>query len=96
MGMPVLKHNLGSKGWRLGAEDKVLHGMENPSEHLNEISPLKPGEGITCRIPPTYDKLAASLNLSSFSDICVEYYLKGTLDLGSLAAMIVSDRRLGP
>ncbi|KAF8398330.1 hypothetical protein HHK36_017257 [Tetracentron sinense] len=52
------------------------------------------GEGITYRIPPTYDKLAASLNLPSFSDIRVEeYYLKGTLDLGSLAAMMATDRR---
>ncbi|XP_010269671.1 PREDICTED: DNA helicase INO80 isoform X2 [Nelumbo nucifera] len=125
MGMPALKRNLGSKGRKLATEDKVLHGMENPSEYHNDISPLKPGsyyesdltpeygtdkfsssidsayldlgEGITYRIPPTYDKLATSLNLPSFSDIRVEeYYLKGTLDLGSLAAMIASDRRLGP
>ncbi|XP_042514394.1 chromatin-remodeling ATPase INO80-like isoform X2 [Macadamia integrifolia] len=54
------------------------------------------GEGITYRIPPTYDKLAASLNLPSFLDIQVdEYYLKSTLDLGSLAAMMASDRTFG-
>lgn len=34
------------------------------------------------------------LNLPSFSDIRVEeFYLKGTLDLGSLAAMMASDKR---
>ncbi|XP_022748348.1 DNA helicase INO80 isoform X1 [Durio zibethinus] len=55
------------------------------------------GEGITYKIPPTYDKLAASLNLPSFSDIRVEeFYLKGTLDLGSLATMMASDKRFGP
>ncbi|KAG9454766.1 hypothetical protein H6P81_007670 [Aristolochia fimbriata] len=54
------------------------------------------GEGITYRIPPTYDKLMTSLKLPSFSDVRVEeYFLKGTLDLGSLASMMASDRRLG-
>ncbi|KAJ6304183.1 hypothetical protein OIU77_017955 [Salix suchowensis] len=55
------------------------------------------GDGVTYRIPPSYDKLAASLNLPSFSDMRVEEsYLRGTLDLGSLAAMIASDKRFGP
>lgn len=55
------------------------------------------GDGITYKIPPTYDKLVASSNLPSFSDIQVEeVYLKGTLDLGSLAAMMATDKRLGP
>ncbi|XP_065855452.1 chromatin-remodeling ATPase INO80 isoform X2 [Euphorbia lathyris] len=55
------------------------------------------GEGFAYRIPPSYDKLAASLNLPSFSDIRVEeFYLKGTLDLGSLAEMMANDRRFGP
>lgn len=55
------------------------------------------GDGITYKIPPTYDKLVASLNLPSFSDIQVEeVYLKGTLDLGSLAAMMATDKRFGP
>ncbi|WCJ33422.1 Chromatin-remodeling ATPase INO80 [Euphorbia peplus] len=57
---------------------------------------LDVGEGFTYRIPPSYDKLAASLNLPSFSDIRVEeFYLKGTLDLGSLAEMMANDRRFG-
>lgn len=55
------------------------------------------GEGITYRIPPSYDKLAPSLHLPSFSDIRVEeFYLKGTLDLGSLAEMMTNDKRFGP
>lgn len=54
------------------------------------------GDGITYKIPPTYDKLATSLNLPSFSDIRVEeIYLEGTLDLGSLAAMMSTDKRFG-
>ncbi|XP_010279573.1 PREDICTED: DNA helicase INO80-like isoform X2 [Nelumbo nucifera] len=123
MGMPVLKRNLGFKGQKLGAEDRVPHGMETPSDYLNDINPRKTGsyyeltseygtdrfsssadsayldlgEGIAYRIPPTYDILAASLNLPSFSDIQVEeYYLKGTLDLGSLAVIVASDGRFGP
>ncbi|KAG7958774.1 hypothetical protein I3843_10G034500 [Carya illinoinensis] len=55
------------------------------------------GDGITYKIPPTYDKSAPSLNLPSFSDIQVdEFYLKGTLDLGSLAEMMANNKRLGP
>ncbi|KAK8609700.1 hypothetical protein V6N13_093115 [Hibiscus sabdariffa] len=54
-------------------------------------------EGITYRIPPTYYKLSLPLNLPSFFDIRVEeFYLKGTLDLGSLATMLASDKRFGP
>ncbi|KVH16672.1 DBINO domain-containing protein [Cynara cardunculus var. scolymus] len=45
------------------------------------------------RIPPTYEMLAASLNLPRLSEIRVEFYLKGTLDLGSLASMMVVDKR---
>ncbi|GAB2295564.1 Putative DNA helicase ino80 [Dionaea muscipula] len=51
------------------------------------------GEGIAYQIPLTYDKLAESLHLPKFSDIQVEeFYLMGTLDLGSLAAMMDSHR----
>ncbi|XP_007028646.2 PREDICTED: DNA helicase INO80 isoform X1 [Theobroma cacao] len=64
---------------------------------MYEPAYLDIGEGITYKIPPTYDKLAVSLNLPSFSDVRVEeFYLKGTLDLGSLAAMMDSDKRFGP
>ncbi|KAF5194649.1 Chromatin-remodeling atpase ino80 [Thalictrum thalictroides] len=57
---------------------------------------LDMGEGITYRIPPTYDKLASSLKLPSFKDIQVdEYYLKGTLDMGSMAMMMASYSRFG-
>lgn len=64
---------------------------------IYEPAYLDIGEGITYKIPPTYDKLAVSLNLPSFSDIRVEeFYLKGTLDLGSLATMMADDKRFGP
>ncbi|XP_042001321.1 chromatin-remodeling ATPase INO80-like isoform X1 [Salvia splendens] len=52
------------------------------------------GDGITYRIPLPYEKLSSSLNLPSMSDIQVEeFYLEGTLDLGSLAAMMASDNK---
>ncbi|KAL1821631.1 hypothetical protein DCAR_0418060 [Daucus carota subsp. sativus] len=54
------------------------------------------GESIAYRIPQTYEKLAASLKLPTTSEIRVdEFYLKGTLDLGSLAAMMAADKRAG-
>ncbi|KAL5546382.1 hypothetical protein UlMin_006069 [Ulmus minor] len=57
---------------------------------------LEMGDGITYKIPPSYNNLAASLNLPSFSDVKVEeFYLKGTLDLGSMAAMMATDKRFG-
>ncbi|XP_058752692.1 chromatin-remodeling ATPase INO80-like isoform X3 [Vicia villosa] len=63
---------------------------------MYEPSILEIGDGVTYKIPPVYDKLATSLNLLSFSDIHVdEFYLKGTWDLGLLAAMMASDKRLG-
>lgn len=55
------------------------------------------GDGITYKIPPTYDKVAASLNLPSFPDIQVEeFFLKSTLDLGSLASMMTNNNKFGP
>ncbi|XP_052173015.1 chromatin-remodeling ATPase INO80 isoform X2 [Diospyros lotus] len=64
---------------------------------IYEPALLDIGNGITYRIPATYEKLASSLNLPSMSDIQVEeFYLKGTLDLGSLAAMMANDKRFGP
>lgn len=55
------------------------------------------GDGVIYRIPPSYDKLVESLNLPSFSDIHVEeFYLKGTLDLESLAELMASENQSGP
>ncbi|KAF3326206.1 DNA helicase INO80-like isoform X1 [Carex littledalei] len=52
------------------------------------------GEGITYRLPPIYGKLAAELKLPSYSDIRVEeFFLKGSLDLRSIAAMVATDKR---
>ncbi|KAG4915895.1 hypothetical protein JHK82_053530 [Glycine max] len=63
---------------------------------MYEPASLDIGDGIIYKIPPVYDKLAGALNLPSFSDIHVEdFYLKGTLDLGSLAEMMAADKRFG-
>ncbi|KAL2320719.1 hypothetical protein Fmac_029688 [Flemingia macrophylla] len=63
---------------------------------IYEPASLDIGDGIIYRIPPIYDKLAGALNLPSFSDIHVEdFYLKGTLDLGSLAEMMAVDKKFG-
>ncbi|GMH28344.1 hypothetical protein Nepgr_030187 [Nepenthes gracilis] len=72
--------------------DYALKGGTNRT--MNEPVYLDIGEGIAYQIPPTYDKLTAALNLPNFSDIRVEeFYLTGTLDLGSLVAMMAVDRR---
>ena len=61
---------------------------------MYEPASLDIGDSISYKIPPKYDKLASMLNLPNFSDIQVEeFYLKGTLDLGSLAAMMATDKR---
>nr|CAD1828376.1 unnamed protein product [Ananas comosus var. bracteatus] len=73
--------------------DAEYYGISRFASTLDNAY-LDIGEGISYRIPPTYDKIAASLKLPSFSDIRVEeYYLKGTLDLRTLAEIITSDRR---
>ncbi|PWA98266.1 INO80-like protein [Artemisia annua] len=54
------------------------------------------GDGMSYKIPPTYEMLASSLNLPRMSDIQVdEFYLKGSLDLGSLATMMATEKRFG-
>ncbi|KAF8102126.1 hypothetical protein N665_0201s0411 [Sinapis alba] len=61
-----------------------------------EPSYLDIGEGVVYKIPPSYDKLVASLNLPSFSDIHVDdFYLKGALDLRSLAELMARDKTSG-
>ena len=63
---------------------------------MYEPAVLDIGNGISYEIPPIYDKLAPMLNLPNFLDIHVdEFYLKSTLDLGSLAAMRAADKRFG-
>ncbi|CAA6662147.1 unnamed protein product [Spirodela intermedia] len=71
-----------------GGASKFSSSMESPY--------LDIGEGITYRIPPTYDRLVTSLKLPSLSDIWIEeYYLKSTLDMHSVASMMAADRRFG-
>ncbi|XP_019455806.1 PREDICTED: DNA helicase INO80-like isoform X1 [Lupinus angustifolius] len=61
-----------------------------------EPATLDIGDGITYKIPPIYDKLAAMLNLPTFTDIHLDdSYLKSTLDLGSLAKMMSPGKRSG-
>ncbi|CAG7905449.1 unnamed protein product [Brassica rapa] len=61
-----------------------------------EPSYLDIGNGVVYKIPPSYDKLVASLNLPSFSDLHVEdFYLRGALDLRSLAELLASVKRSG-
>ncbi|XP_027348851.1 chromatin-remodeling ATPase INO80-like isoform X2 [Abrus precatorius] len=75
------------------ADSMQQHGTDRI---MYEPASVDIGDGITYKIPPIYDKLASALNLPSFSDIHVEdFYLKGTLDLGSLAEMMAADKRFG-
>ncbi|XP_022925143.1 DNA helicase INO80-like isoform X2 [Cucurbita moschata] len=76
--------------------DPDFASLLTPNRVIYEPAYLDIGDGIIYKIPPTYAKLAASLNLPSFSDIQVEeVYLEGTLDLGSLTSMIADDKRFG-
>ncbi|KAI9111492.1 hypothetical protein K1719_017182 [Acacia pycnantha] len=74
--------------------DAEFRQQYGPDRTVYEPTSLDLGDGVTYKIPRTYDKLAAMLNLPSLSDIEIEdFYLKGTLDLGSLVAMMASDKR---
>ncbi|KAL4204250.1 hypothetical protein AMTRI_Chr01g108830 [Amborella trichopoda] len=62
-----------------------------------EYAYLDIGEGITYRIPPSYDRLVMTLNLPNFSDTGIEEcFVKGKVDLGALATMVGSDKKFGP
>ncbi|KAK3039618.1 hypothetical protein RJ639_027209 [Escallonia herrerae] len=80
---------------KLGKYKEADLAMQVGSDRsVYEPAYLDIGDGITYRIPLTYEKLTSSLNLPSMSEIRVEeFYLKGTLDLGSLAAMMAADKR---
>ncbi|KAL8459957.1 hypothetical protein ACS0TY_031745 [Phlomoides rotata] len=80
---------------RIGTYPESDFGLQYGAARPNlEPAFLDIGDGITYRIPLSYEKLSSSLNLPSMSHIRVEeFYLKGTLDLGSLAAMMASDNR---
>ncbi|CAK7342664.1 unnamed protein product [Dovyalis caffra] len=93
MGISIPKSSLGgSKTRKLGNEQRGGYMIWKP--HLNGSMTLlhQNVETIVNQIlHPT------SLNLPSFQDMRVEeFYLKGTLDLGSLASMIANDKRFGP
>ncbi|XP_021724191.1 DNA helicase INO80-like [Chenopodium quinoa] len=81
----------------MGSHYDAGYALKYANDRMTQESVyLDIGEGITYQIPPSYDKMPATLNLPSFSDVRVEeYYLKSTLDLGSLAAMMAADRRFG-
>ncbi|GER57189.1 DNA helicase INO80 [Striga asiatica] len=80
---------------KLGNYPETDFGLHYAAARPNlEPSFLDIGDGITYRIPLPYEKLSSSLNLPSMSDIWVEdFYLTGTLDLGSLAAMMACDSK---
>ncbi|PIN02504.1 SNF2 family DNA-dependent ATPase [Handroanthus impetiginosus] len=88
----------GSNSQKVGNYQESDFGLQYGAARPNlEPAFLDIGDGITYRIPLPYEKLSSSLNFPSTSDIRVEeFYLKGTLDLGSLAAMMASDNRLQP
>ncbi|KAJ6794250.1 DNA helicase INO80-like [Iris pallida] len=100
--MPPDKSSKGSKSGRYGRDTVVPDyseeefGSEYDSRFRSEVESayLDIGEGIAYRIPPTYDRLATSLRLPSYSDVRInEYFLKGAMDFRSLAAFLASDKR---
>ncbi|XP_057770371.1 LOW QUALITY PROTEIN: chromatin-remodeling ATPase INO80 [Salvia miltiorrhiza] len=84
-----------SSSQKLGNYPESDFGLQYGASRPNlEPAFLDIGDGITYRIPLPYEKLSSSLSLPSMSDIRVEeFYLKGTLDLGSLDAMMASDNK---
>uniref|UniRef100_A0A7N0TWC5 Chromatin-remodeling ATPase INO80 n=1 Tax=Kalanchoe fedtschenkoi TaxID=63787 RepID=A0A7N0TWC5_KALFE len=108
----TLTNNVGSRTRKVDTVSEWLNGtgqQKSTSFNVPDFAPdygstrmlyesgqLEVDDGIIYKIPPTYEKLAVSLNLPTFSEIQVEdCYLKGTLDLGSLAAMLAAKRFFG-
>ncbi|KAG6528095.1 hypothetical protein ZIOFF_010244 [Zingiber officinale] len=90
---PIVREMEISPGY-YGADFEADYYVGNRYTLSMESSYLDIGEGITYRIPPTYDKLVSSLNLPNIADIIVEEnFLKGPLDLRSLAAVISTYKR---
>ncbi|PWA92794.1 SNF2-related, N-terminal domain-containing protein [Artemisia annua] len=53
-------------------------------------------DGVTYKLPPTYEMLATSLNLPRALEMQLEeFHLSGTLDLGSLTSLMSADRKSG-
>lgn len=87
-------HEMNVSPERYEANFESEYGGSNRFASSMDSSYLDIGEGIMYRIPPTYDKLLTLFKLPSYSEIRIdEEFLKGTMDLRSLAAMIASYRR---
>ena len=77
-----------------GIECIKTHGGFNKLVATLDSTYLDMGDNIRYLVPEGYDKLASSLNLPVSSDIRVEeHFLKGMLDLRTLAAMLGSDQK---
>ncbi|KAJ1297121.1 hypothetical protein BS78_01G353700 [Paspalum vaginatum] len=77
-----------------GIECIKTHGGFNKLVASLDSTYLDMGDNIRYLIPEGYDKLASSLNLPVSSDIHVEeHFLKGMLDMRTLAAMLGTDQK---
>ncbi|PWZ05304.1 DNA helicase INO80 [Zea mays] len=77
-----------------GIECIKTHGGFNKLVATLDSTYLDMGDSTRYLVPEGYDKLASSLNLPVSSDIRVEeHFLKGMLDLRTLAAMLGTDQR---
>ncbi|RLN41204.1 DNA helicase INO80 [Panicum miliaceum] len=77
-----------------GIECIKTHGGFNKLVASLDSTYLDMGDNIRYLVPEGYDKLASSLNLPVSSDIRVEeHFLKGMLDLRTLAAMLGTDQK---
>ncbi|XP_062215593.1 chromatin-remodeling ATPase INO80-like [Phragmites australis] len=77
-----------------GTECISTYGGFNKHVASLDSTYLDMGDNIRYLIPEGYDKLAPSLNLPVSSDIRIEeHFLKGMLDLRTLAAMLGTDQK---
>ncbi|CAN6312749.1 unnamed protein product [Urochloa humidicola] len=77
-----------------GIEYIKTYGGFNKHAASLDSTYLDMGDNIRYLVPEGYDKLASSLNLPVSSDIRVEeHFLKGMLDLRTLAAMLGTDQK---
>ncbi|KAG2551868.1 chromatin-remodeling ATPase INO80-like [Panicum virgatum] len=77
-----------------GIECIKTHGGFNKLVATLDSTYLDMGDNIRYLVPEGYDKLASSLSMPVSSDIRVEeHFLKGMLDLRTLAAMLGTDQK---
>ncbi|GJX30809.1 DNA helicase INO80 isoform X3 [Tanacetum coccineum] len=91
-----MSNSLSASGSGGRVKNETYYTEYGMNRSVYEPAYLDIGDGVTYKLPPTYEMLATSLNLPTTLEMQFEeFHLSGTLDLGSLASIMSADKRLG-